>query len=285
MSVRLALGVAYRGAAYHGWQSQADGKTVQDVLEAALSSFVDRRVKTICAGRTDTGVHGLNQVVHLDAEVHRDEFSWVRGTNRFLPKDVAVQWCRIVDPEFHARFSARGRRYSYVLLEGAVRPAIETGSVGWVFRPLDQERMELAARCLVGEHDFSAFRSSQCQALSPVKTIRSIQIQRRGSYWRVDFDASAFLHHMVRNIMGCLVAVGGGARPVGWLQDVLHAGDRRAAAPTFSPDGLYFVGPYYDPVHSLPTHTAAMDWLPGFDDVAIPHAEYPAMIQALSSDD
>lgn len=259
---RIALGVAYRGDGYHGWQSQPGGRTVQDRLEAALGQFAAEPVATVCAGRTDTGVHGLNQVVHFDTPLDRPEFSWVRGTNRYLPKDIAVQWCRPVDARFHARHSARGRRYRYLLLESPVRPAIERGACGWVFRPLDGEAMRSAAALLLGEHDFSSFRSSECQALSPVKDLRRLDIARRGAYWRFDFEASAFLHHMVRNLMGCLVAVGQGHRPAAWMAEVLAARSRDAAAPTFAPEGLYFVGPAYDAALGLPDTTAAMDWLP-----------------------
>lgn len=261
--VRLALGVSYRGSAYHGWQSQPDGRTVQDVLERALSQFADVPVVTLCAGRTDTGVHGLNQVVHLDAPVTREPFSWVRGTNRYLPPDVAVQWCQPVEPDFHARNSATGRHYAYILLESPVRPAIEAGAVGWTFRPLDGEAMRAAAEHLLGEHDFTSFRSSECQAASPVKQMRRVSISRHAAYWRFEFEASAFLHHMVRNLMGCLVTVGSGRRPSNWMRDVIAARNRDAAAPTFAPDGLYFLGPQYDPRHGLPTRSAAWDWLPG----------------------
>lgn len=259
---RIALGVAYRGERYHGWQSQPDGRTVQDTLERALSQFAAAPVSTVCAGRTDSGVHALNQVVHFDAPVQREPFSWIRGTNRYLPADVAVQWCQAAPAGFHARNSARGRRYRYLLLESAVRPALEQGGCGWTFRPLDGEAMRAAAAHLIGEHDFSSFRSSECQSSTPVKTLRTIGIARHGAYWRFDFDGNAFLHHMVRNIMGCLVAVGTGARPPGWMAEVLTARDRDAAAPTFAPDGLYFAGPYYDPALGLPEHTPAMDWLP-----------------------
>jgi tRNA pseudouridine38-40 synthase len=259
---RIALGVAYRGAAYHGWQSQPDGQTVQDHLELALSRFADAPVTTFCAGRTDAGVHALNQVVHFTAPVERDAFSWVRGTNRYLPRDIAVQWCREVAETFHARNSARGRRYTYLLLESPVRPALEHGLAGWVFRPLDGEAMRSAACHLVGEHDFSSFRSAECQAASPVRHLKSIAIARHGAYWRLDFDGVAFLHHMVRNILGCLVAVGHGNRAPAWLAEVLAARSRDAAAPTFAADGLYFAGPYYDASHGLPEHTPAFDWLP-----------------------
>ncbi|MED5618335.1 tRNA pseudouridine(38-40) synthase TruA [Ideonella sp. BN130291] len=260
--VRIALGIAYRGERYHGWQSQPGGRTVQDTLERALSEFAAQPVSTLCAGRTDTGVHALNQVVHVDAPVEREAFSWVRGTNRYLPPDIAVQWCQPVPPTFHARNSARGRRYRYLLLESPVRPAIEQAGCGWTFRPLDGAAMQAAARHLIGEHDFSSFRSSECQAASPVKTLRSLQVSRRGAYWRFDVDGSAFLHHMVRNIMGCMVAVGSGARAPDWMGEVLAARSRDAAAPTFAADGLYFVGPYYDAELAIPQHTPAMDWLP-----------------------
>ncbi len=265
---RIALGLSYRGQNYHGWQSQPDGRTVQDKLEAALRAFAGgagndaaAAISTVCAGRTDAGVHALQQVVHLDPPVERDSFAWVRGSNAFLPADIAVQWCRVVGPGFHARNSARGRRYRFVVLEAPVRPALETGLCGWVFRPLDLDAMRGAAQQLLGEHDFSAFRAAGCQSPTPVKTLRAIDISRRGAYWRFDFDANAFLQHMVRNIMGCLLAVGSGRQPPGWAAELLAARDRAAAAPTFPADGLYFIGPYYDEAHGLPAHVPAMDWI------------------------
>jgi tRNA pseudouridine38-40 synthase len=260
--MRLALGVSYRGQGYQGWQSQLGGHTVQDRLEAALTSFAAQPLRTLCAGRTDAGVHALNQVVHIDTGIERDRVSWVRGTNRFLPADIAVQWCQPVRDDFHARNSALGRRYAYVLRESPVRPAIEAGQVGWSFRPLDGAAMQGASTLLLGEHDFSAFRSAECQARSPVKTLRTVSVKRRGAYWRFDFEADAFLHHMVRNLMGCLLAVGSGARDAAWLAEVLAARERRLCAPTFAADGLYFVGPYYDAAHAIPEHNAAIDWLP-----------------------
>lgn len=259
---RLALGLAYRGQAYHGWQSQPDGLTVQDRVEQALTAFADQAITTVCAGRTDAGVHALNQVVHLDTPVERDAFSWVRGTNRFLPPDIAVQWCQPVPDSFHARNSARGRRYRFLILESPVRPALEHGLAGWVFRPLDGDAMRAAAALLIGEHDFSSFRAADCQSPTPVKTLRAIGIARHGAYWCLDFDATAFLYHMVRNIVGCLVVVGQGRQPPGWMAEVLAARSRDAAAPTFPPAGLYFAGPYYDAAFGLPDRTPAMDWLP-----------------------
>ena len=235
---------------------------MQDHVEAALTTFADRPLRCVSAGRTDAGVHALNQVVHFDTRAVRPAQSWIRGTNRYLPSDIAVQWCRFVADSFHARASAVGRRYVYHLLESPVRPAIESGLAGWSFRSLDGDAMRTSALALTGEHDFSAFRSAECQATSPIKTMRHLAIDRRGPYWRFSFDADGFLHHMIRNIVGCLVAVGHGARPPSWLADVLASRDRALAAATFAPDGLYFQGPYYDPVHGIPDRTAAMDWLP-----------------------
>ena len=260
--MRLALGVSYLGQGYQGWQSQPSGLTVQDRLEQALGLFATEPVSTVCAGRTDAGVHGLMQVVHFDTHLTRTPVSWVRGTNTFLPADIAVQWAQPVPDLFHARASAVARRYVYVLLESAVRPALEAGRVGWVFRPLDGPAMKRAATHLMGEHDFSSFRASGCQALSPVKTMMRIDISRHGDYWRFEFEASAFLHHMIRNIMGCLIRVGQGHQPADWIQAVLAARNRDAAAPTFAADGLYFMGPVYATRWGLPDRTPAYDWLP-----------------------
>ena len=260
--MRLALGISYNGQAYQGWQSQLSGQTIQDRLELALGKFSAHKVSTLCAGRTDAGVHGLMQVVHFDTRLDRTTSSWVRGTNSFLPRDIAVQWAHPVPDEFHCRASALSRRYAYVLLESPVRPSIDHGRVGWVFTPLDLGAMQQAARHLLGEHDFTSFRASACQALSPVKTLQSIDISQRGAYWRFDFEANAFLHHMIRNIMGCLLLVGQGKQQQQWLQEVLHKRDRDAAAPTFSPDGLYFLGPRYAAHWGLPERTAAFDGLP-----------------------
>jgi tRNA pseudouridine38-40 synthase len=260
--MRLALGITYNGQAYEGWQSQPSGRTVQDRLERALTQFAVQPVSTVCAGRTDAGVHGLMQVVHFDTDLQRESFSWVRGTNRFLPSDIGVQWAQPVPDAFHSRASAIARRYAYVVLESPVRPSLENGRVGWVFRPLDGEAMREAATALVGRHDFTSFRASACQAKSPVKTLKTIEISRRGAYWRFDFEADAFLHHMIRNIMGCLLAIGQGQQAPAWISQVLAARDRDAAAPTFAPDGLYFLGPVYAPEWNLPSRTAAYDSLP-----------------------
>jgi tRNA pseudouridine38-40 synthase len=259
---RIALGISYLGTRYLGWQSQPSGNTIQDHLERALAQFADHPITVLCAGRTDAGVHALMQVAHLDSPREREPFSWVRGANRYLPGDIAIEWARIMPPEFHARASALARRYAYVLYESPVRPSIGRGQAGWTFRPLDGEPMRQAAQWLIGEHDFSSFRASACQALSPIKHLTRLAIARKGAYWRFDFEANAFLHHMIRNIMGCLVQIGQGLHPPEWISQVLAAKNRDAAAPTFAPDGLYFLGPVYGPQWGLPERTAAYDGLP-----------------------
>ena len=260
--MRIALGVSYQGGNYEGWQSQASGRTVQDQLELALSKFCNQPIRTLCAGRTDAGVHALMQVVHFDTQAARDDNAWVRGPNRFLPTDIAVQWAKPVPDAFHSRTHAVARRYAYVLLESPVRPSVEAGRVGWVFRPLNAAAMQEAAQMLLGEHDFSSFRAAQCQSHTPIKTLHRLHISQRGALWRFEFEANAFLHHMIRNLMGCLISIGQGMHPPSWMQEVLHARSRAVAAPTFSPDGLYFLGPVYQPHWGLPERTPAYDWLP-----------------------
>lgn len=254
--MRLALGIRYNGQAYEGWQSQRSGRTVQDHLESALGKFADRPISTLCAGRTDAGVHGLMQVVHFDTDVERETISWVRGTNRYLPADVAVQWARLVPAAFHCRASALSRRYLYVLSQSPVRPSLDAGRVGWSMYPLDGDAMRAAAALLIGRHDFSSFRASACQALSPVKDLRRIAITRHGEgdrcRWHFEFEADAFLHHMIRNLMGSLVRIGRGDERPDWIGQVLAARSRKVAAPTFSAAGLYFLGPLYDAQWGLP---------------------------------
>lgn len=259
---RIALGLSYSGTAYHGWQSQPSGRTVQDKLEQALTRFAGQPIATRCAGRTDAGVHALQQVVHFDIDLQRQPFSWVRGTNHFLPPDIAVQWAQPVPDTFHARASALVRRYVYILLQSPVRPSLEAGKVGWVFRELDGRAMRKAAEHLLGTYDFSSFRASGCQALTPVKTLTAARISRSGAYWRFEFQADGFLYHMIRNIMGCLIYVGQGARSPDWMREVLQARSRAVAAPTFGADGLYFHGPIYAEHWGLPQRVLAYDWLP-----------------------
>lgn len=263
MMKRIVLGVQYDGAPWRGWQTQPGGGTVQDVLEAALKRFTLTDIATTCAGRTDAGVHALEQVVHFDTELDRDMFSWVRGVNAFLPPSIAVRWaCEVEDgvaDPFHARFSATARTYRYVLYNHPVRAPLLAGKAGWVFRPLREAPMLAAAQYLLGTHDFSAFRAAECQARTPVKTMHEIRIERNGDLFVFTLKANAFLHHMVRNIVGSLIVVGTGNQPPQWLQDLLACRDRSRAAPTFMPDGLYLAKIDYDPQWWLPQQ-AATTW-------------------------
>lgn len=245
--MRIALGVEYEGSMFCGWQSQAGGGSVQDALESALSAIADTSlVRVICAGRTDAGVHAIEQVVHFDASVERPLTAWVRGVNAHLPPAIAVRWAQPMPDDFHARFSAQGRRYRYVLLNRAERPGLMAHRVGWFHVPLDLSAMQSASAFLLGTHDFSAFRSAECQAKSPVKTLRKISIVRQGDLIVFDFEADGFLHHMVRNLIGALVYIGKGAHPPDWLGELLAAQNRALAAPTFAACGLYFAGVDYD---------------------------------------
>lgn len=258
---RIALGLHYDGAAFSGWQSQPHRNTVQDRLEDAIERFAGRRVQTTVAGRTDTGVHALGQVIHIDTDLSREPFSWVRGVNAFLPPSIALQWARPVDEGFHARFLAFERMYYYALYTGPHRVPLVHGRAGYLMLPpgqgLDVDAMRAAAACLLGEHDFSAFRAAECQAKSPVKTMYDITLKADGDWLFVRFRASAFLHHMVRNLMGCLVAVGRGRYPPGWMAEVLAGRSRAKAAPTFMPDGLYLAGVKYPEQYGIPAADTA----------------------------
>jgi len=254
--VRIALGLEYDGSAFAGWQTQPDRRGAQDALEAALAAVACVPVSTICAGRTDAGVHALDQVVHFDTEVERPLSAWVRGVNRFLPSAIAVRWSRPVPETFHARFGALRRRYAYWILNDPVRSPLFHARVGWVFRPLAVEPMATAAMHLVGRHDFSSFRSAECQAASPVRDLAELSVMRFGRFVCIRATANAFLHHMVRNIVGALVDVGLGRQPPEWVAAVLAARDRTLAAPTFSAAGLYLQRVEYDPALQLPAPPA-----------------------------
>ena len=259
--MRLALGIEYDGAAFTGWQTQPDGRGVQDLIEHALAQVAGSTVATICAGRTDTGVHALDQVVHFDTAANRPVSAWVRGVNRFLPTAVAVKWALPVPPEFHARYAARRRRYDYWIFNSPVRSPLAHARAGWVFRPLDENAMRQAASHLVGRHDFTSFRSSECQAATPVRDVEALDVERVGSLIRISITANAFLHHMVRNIVGALIYVGVGRRPHDWTKDVLQARTRAAAAPTFSAAGLYLARVEYDPMFALPAPATHPVWI------------------------
>lgn len=251
--MRIALALEYCGTSFHGWQSQPQGNTVQDVLESALSTIAGEKIGVVCAGRTDAGVHATLQVVHFETRIERPLTAWVRGVNSHLPEGVAVRWAVPVDAEFHARFSARGRCYRYLLMNRPQRPGLWQGKIGWYHLPLDVSAMQQAASHLLGEHDFSAFRAANCQAKTPVKTLWRADVQQNGSMIIFDFEASAFLHHMVRNLVGSLVYIGKGVQSPDWIPELLQQADRKLAAPTFSPNGLYFRGPIYEAHWGLPS--------------------------------
>jgi tRNA pseudouridine38-40 synthase len=250
--MRLALGLEFSGTSFTGWQSQRDGRAVQDALERALAEIAGAPIRTVAAGRTDAGVHATLQIVHFETAVRRPRSAWIRGVNSHLPDAVAVRWAQPVADDFHARFSATARHYTYLLSTHGVRPALLAGRVGWYHRPLDVAAMSEAARALSGTHDFSAFRAAECQAKSPVKTLGLVGVAACGELLRFDFSANAFLHHMIRNIVGALVYVGAGKAPTGWIADLLATRDRTRAAPTFAPDGLYLTGADYDATWDLP---------------------------------
>jgi len=250
--MRIAIGLEYSGSTFAGWQSQPDGRGVQDALERALAAIADAPVRAIAAGRTDAGVHATMQIVHFDAVAARPDTAWVRGVNAHLPADVAVLWMHPVAPDFHARNAAEARHYTYVLANRPVRPALLAGRVGWYHRALDVAAMAQAAQALVGRHDFSAFRAAECRAKSPTKTLTEVTIAQDGDQLRFDFRADAFLQHMIRNIVGSLVYVGAGKQAPAWIAELLAGRDRTRAAPTFAPDGLYFTGAEYDARWALP---------------------------------
>ncbi|MDP2431893.1 MAG: tRNA pseudouridine(38-40) synthase TruA [Pseudomonadota bacterium] len=253
MVERIALGLEYDGRAFHGWQTQPDGNTVQDHLERALAVIHGAPVRTVTAGRTDAGVHASAQVAHFDAHHSRPLQAWVRGVNAHLPDSISVLWARVVTEDFSARFSAQERLYRYFLLNRPVRPALLAGRVGWMHGPIDEAAMNAAAAYLLGSHDFSAFRAAECQANSPIRELREASVTRDGEMLVFQFRGNAFLHHQVRNMVGGLLRVGLGRRPPEWLAEVLAGRDRTRAAATFAPDGLYLAGVRYDPCYGLPT--------------------------------
>ncbi len=254
MVQRIAIGLEYDGRAFHGWQTQPGGHTVQDRLETALAAIHGAPVKLTAAGRTDAGVHASAQVAHFDACNPRPEQAWVRGVNAHLPEGISVLWVRLVTDDFHARFAAEERLYRYFLLNRPVRPALLAGRVGWMHGHIDEIVMNRAAAALLGTHDFSAFRAAECQAKSPVRELREASVTRAGDMLTFQFRANAFLHHQVRNMVGSLLWVGLGRREPDWLAEVLASRDRGLAAATFVPDGLYLAGVRYDARHGLPVH-------------------------------
>lgn len=251
--MRIALALEYAGGGFCGFQSQPSGCGVQDALERALGEIAGQAVTVAASGRTDAGVHAVSQIVHFDTEATRPVTAWVRGVNAHLPAGAAVLWAHpVADATFHARFAATARHYAYFLCDRPERPALNASRVGWYHQPLDVAAMAAGARLLAGEHDFSSFRAAECQAKTPVKTLARIAVERHGSLIRFDCSANAFLHHMIRNIVGALVYVGAGRQPAQWIGELLAARDRTRGAPTFAAEGLYFRGADYDARFGLP---------------------------------
>lgn len=251
--MRIALGIEYDGAHFCGWQSQSTGCGVQDALEKAIASIAQHTVRVHAAGRTDTGVHALMQVVHFDTTSNRGENAWVRGVNAFLPASVRVVWSKIVTDAFHARFSAQLRHYEYLLVNHAVSPAILATKAGWYHLPLNLANMQKGASYLEGEHNFSAFRASECQAKTPIRTMHEASVRQSGPQFVFKFSANAFLQHQVRNMLGALIYVGNGKHSPEFIKDLLTQQDRTLSPPTFSPNGLYLTGVDYEEEWQLPS--------------------------------
>ncbi len=257
--MKIALGIEYNGCNYYGWQRQSISPTIQESIETALSTIADESIRIHCAGRTDTGVHAIQQVIHFETLSIRDTHAWVRGTNSILPQDISVTWALETDDDFHARFSAEERTYQYLILNRPARPAIFNGLVTWESRPLDFCKMKQASSCFIGQHDFTSYRAVACQANSPIRTLHNLEFDRLEDWIVITLTANAFLHHMVRNIAGVLMAIGLGKKEVNWAADVLAAKDRTAGGVTAPPDGLYLVNIQYPDRFSIPDAKSILD--------------------------
>lgn len=249
---RIALGVEYDGTHYCGWQSQSNRCGVQDAIETAIRHIAHHDIRAHAAGRTDTGVHGLMQVIHFDTSANRPDSAWVRGVNAYLPDDIRILWAKQVTEDFHARFSAQRRSYQYLLVNTPVAPAILATKAGWYHLPLDLKSMQQGLQYLIGEHDFSAFRASECQAKSPVRHLYQAEVVAHHNKFLFSFSANAFLQHQVRNMIGALIYIGNGKHKPELIESLLQQKDRTLAPPTFSPHGLYLVGVSYDEAWGLP---------------------------------
>jgi len=250
--MKIAAGIEYCGTRYSGWQCQKDVPNIQEHVEQAVSKVANHPVRVICAGRTDTGVHALNQVIHFETSAQRKLHSWILGSNVNMSADVSMIWARQVEDDFHARYSATGRTYRYIILNRAARPGFNNGLVTWEYRPLDEERMTAAAAHLAGEHDFTSFRSAACQAKNPVRVVRRCEVYRQHDYVILEIAANAFLHHMVRNIAGVLMAIGMRKEDPDWVKDILRARNRKAGGVTAPADGLYLMNVDYPDKYGLP---------------------------------
>lgn len=251
-TMKLALGIEYDGSRYYGWQRQQEVRSVQEKLEIALTKVANHPVEVVCAGRTDAGVHGTGQVVHFETTARRKDAAWTLGVNTHLPADIAVRWVKAVPDDFHARFSATARRYRYMIYNQRLRPAILGGGITHFYHPLDVEKMQRAGQCLLGENDFTSFRAVQCQSRTPMRNVMHLNVTRHGAYVVVDIKANAFVHHMVRNIVGSLMEIGCGNQPESWMAELLAAKDRKLAAATGRAEGLYLVAVDYPARYALP---------------------------------
>jgi len=257
--MRIALGIEYNGEGLHGWQAQQNNlPTVQSILQEALGKIANEPIFLHCAGRTDAGVHATDQVVHFDTKAKRHIDAWIWGTNTHLPPGIIVRWAKVVDYSFHARFTAIARRYRYVIYNYPIRPAIHHKRVSWHYYPLDVAPMQIAASYLIGEQNFNSFRSSQCNSKTPMRNVIDVQIERKGDFVIMEIEANAFLHHMVRNIAGVLMKIGSGVQPPSWIQEVLAAQSRKAAAETAPPDGLYLIKVRYPESYIFPAPPIAV---------------------------
>ena len=252
--IKLAMGVEYDGSAFHGWQTQDHATTIQEQLEQALSKVADHAVSVQCAGRTDAGVHATGQVIHYKSNAARSIRNWILGTNANLPSDININWCKEVTDNFHARYSAISRRYHYIILNRKIRSSIWRNRVVWKHKPLNALNMHVAAQSLVGTHDFSSFRALGCQAKNPVRTLLSLHVSNKLDKVIIDIEANAFLHHMVRNIAGVLIAIGAGEKEVTWCQEVLEYRDRTLGGVTAPPEGLYLTDVKYPVEFDLPSN-------------------------------
>jgi tRNA pseudouridine38-40 synthase len=252
MSERIALAIRYDGARYHGWQAQHGLPTVQGAVEKAISSVANHGIHVVCAGRTDAGVHASAQIAHFDTSSERSDKSWVFGANSNLPSDISVLWAKPVERDFHARFSATARTYRYLIYNHPVRPGILRHAVGWHHKHLDEKLMQEAGQHLFGQHDFSSFRGSGCEAKTPNRNLSCLSVKRRGRMLIIEVKANAFLLHMVRNLVGVLITIGSGSKPPIWAKEVLEARDRCAGAMTIAPNGLYLVVVDYPQSYALP---------------------------------
>jgi tRNA pseudouridine38-40 synthase len=259
--MRIAAIIEYDGSRFSGWQRQDQARTVQAVVEAALSRVADETIQVTVAGRTDAGVHAAGQVIHFDTSATRSDYSWVRGANSNLSSEVALLWAGQVPEEFHARYSATGRHYHYLILNRAIRPTYLAQRVTHEYRLLDVTSMRQAAHYLLGEHDFTSFRATECQAKSPVRELRGLEVTRHGDMVHIHAHANAFLQHMVRNIAGVLMTVGAGERAPAWAKEVLEARERRAGGVTAAPDGLYLTAVVYPAAMNIPAVAASMPLL------------------------